>query len=114
MDASGALRFMSDKEPSPTGDGSLSRGAVRMVLRESAAVLLLDADCAFRALVSGFFTATGVFTCIRIDHVADTVIADLENIGADVFTDATPGAKIGIDFRNTHGTPPLERANDAI
>jgi hypothetical protein len=78
-----------------------------MVLREYAAVRLLDADRAFRALVSGFFAAAGIFARIRIDYVADAVIADLENIGADILTDAAPGAKIGIDFRNTHGTPPL-------
>jgi hypothetical protein len=74
-------------------------------------VLLLDADRAFRALVSGFFTASGIFARVGIDHVADAVIADLEYVGADILADTTPGAKIGIDFRNTHGTPPLERAN---
>jgi len=78
-----------------------------MGLRECAAVRLLDADGAFRALVSGFFAAAGVFTSIGIDHVTDAVIADLENIGADILADTAPGAKIGIDFGNTHGTPPL-------
>jgi hypothetical protein len=64
--------------------------------------VLLDADCAFGALVSGLFATAGVFARIGIDHVGDAVIADLENIGADILADTTPGAKIGIDFRNTH------------
>jgi len=85
-----------------------------MVLRESAAVPLFDTDRALWTLIGGFFTAASVFACVRIDHVADAVIADLEHIGADVFTNAAPGAKIGIDFRNTHGFPPLERSNEAI
>jgi hypothetical protein len=85
-----------------------------MVLRESAAVLLLDADRTFRAFISGLFTTAGVFTRVRIDHVAEAVISDLEYIGADILADTTPGAQIGIDFRNTHGSPPLERANEAI
>jgi hypothetical protein len=78
-----------------------------MVLRETAAVLLLDADRAFWALVSGFLAAAGIFARVRVDHVADAVIADLEYIGADILTDTAPGAKIGIDFGNTHGLPPL-------
>jgi len=85
-----------------------------MVLRETAAVLLLDADGALRALVSGLLAAAGVFARVRIDHVADAVVADLENIGADILTDTTPGAKIGIDFGNTHGTPPLGLASEPI
>jgi hypothetical protein len=85
-----------------------------MVLRESAAVLLLDADRTFRALICGFFTTAGIFTRVWIDHVTDTVVADLEHIGADVFADTTPGAKIGIDFGNTHGFPPLGQANEPI
>ena len=85
-----------------------------MVLRETAAVLLLDADGALRALVSGLLAAAGVFARVRVDHVADTVVADLENIGADIFTDTAPGAKIGIDFGNTHGTPPLGLASEPI
>jgi hypothetical protein len=65
--------------------------------------VLLDADSAFRTLVSGLFATAGVFTRVGIYHVGDAVIADLENIGADILADTTPGAKIGIDFRNTHG-----------
>jgi hypothetical protein len=82
-----------------------------MGLREYTAVRLLDADGAFRALVSGFLAAAGVFARIGIDHVADAVIADLEYILADILTDAAPGAKVGIDFGNTHGTPPLGLTN---
>jgi hypothetical protein len=85
-----------------------------MVLRESAAVLLLDADGALRALVSGFLTAASIFARVRIDHVGDAVVADLEDIGADIFTDTTPGAEIGIDFGNTHGTPPLGLSSEPI
>jgi hypothetical protein len=68
-----------------------------------AAVPLLDADGAFRALVSGFFATAGIFARARIDHVTETVIANLENIRTDILTDTAPGAKIGIDFGNTHG-----------
>ena len=85
-----------------------------MVLRATAAVLLLDADGALRALVSGFFAAAGIFARIGVDHVGDAVIADLENIRADILTDTAPGAKIGIDFGNTHGTPPLGLASVPI
>jgi hypothetical protein len=85
-----------------------------MVLRESGAALLLDADRALWALVSGFLAAAGIFARVRIDHVADAVIADLENIGADILTDAAPGAKIGIDFGNTHGFPPLGLTSEPI
>jgi hypothetical protein len=85
-----------------------------MVLRETAAVRLLDADRAFGALVSGFFAAAGIFARVRIDNVADAVIADLENIGADILADTAPGAKIGIDFGNTHGSPPLGLASEPI
>jgi hypothetical protein len=76
-----------------------------MVLRDEprrSHSVLLDADSAFRALVSGLFATAGVFARVRVDHVGDAVIADLENIGADILADTTPGAKIGIDFRNTH------------
>jgi hypothetical protein len=65
--------------------------------------VLLDADSPFWALVSGFFAAAGIFTRVGISHVGDAVIADLEYIGADILADTAPGAKIGIDFRNTHG-----------
>jgi hypothetical protein len=100
----------------PCGNGSfvVDPDLARMVLRETAAVLLLDADRAFRALVSGFFATAGVFARVRVDHVGDAVIADLENIGADILTDAAPGAKIGIDFGNTHGSPPLGLASEPI
>jgi hypothetical protein len=85
-----------------------------MVLRESAAgpFGLLDADRAFRALVSGLFATAGVFARVGVDHVGDAVVADLENVGADILADTAPGAKIGIDFGNTHGTPPLELASE--
>ena len=98
----------------PSRDGFSFHDAVRMVLRESASVPLFDTDRALWTLIGGFFTAAGVFACVRIDHVADAVIADLEHIGADILADTTPGAKIGIDFRNTHSTPPLGLANEAI
>jgi hypothetical protein len=85
-----------------------------MVLRESAAALLLDADSALGALVSGFLAAAGIFARVRIDHVADAVIADLENVGTNILADTAPGAKIGIDFRNTHGSPPLGLTSEPI
>jgi hypothetical protein len=70
-------------------------------------MFLLDGDRAFWALVSRFFAAAGVFARVRVDHVAQAVIADLEDIGTDIFADTTPGAEIGIDFGDTHGSPPL-------
>jgi hypothetical protein len=85
-----------------------------MVLREPAAVLLLDADRTLRALISGFLTAASIFARVRIDHVGDAVVADLKDIGTDIFTDTAPGAEIGIDFGNTHGTPPLGLSSEPI
>jgi hypothetical protein len=85
-----------------------------MVLREMGRGTLLHADRAFRALVGGFFAATGILARVRIDHVADTVIADLEHIGADILADTASGAKIGIDFGNTHDSPPLGLASEPI
>jgi hypothetical protein len=64
--------------------------------------VLLDADGALRAFVSGFFATAGVVARVRVYHVRDAVIADLENIRANILADTTPGAKIGIDFWNTH------------
>jgi hypothetical protein len=85
-----------------------------MVLRERAALLLFDADRAFRTLVGRFFTAAGVFARVRIDHVTLAIIADLEDIRADILTDTAPGAKIRIDFGNTHGSPPLGLSSEPI
>jgi hypothetical protein len=65
-------------------------------------VPLFDGNGAFWALVSGLFATTGIIARAGIYHVADTVIADLENIRADILTDTATGAKIGIDSGNTH------------
>jgi hypothetical protein len=97
----------------PARSGFTAFRVVR-VSREKAAVLLFDDDRAFRALVSGFFATAGVFARVGIDHVREAVVADLEHIGADILTDTAPGAKIGIDFGHTHGSPPLGLSGEPI
>jgi hypothetical protein len=64
--------------------------------------LLLDGNSALGALVCGFFAAASVFAGIGVNNVAQAVVADLENVGANIFTDTTTGAKVRINFGYTH------------
>jgi hypothetical protein len=78
------------------------------VLRAPVTVLSLNADGALRTLVSGLFTATGIFARVWVDDVSEAVVADLKDIRANILADTASGAKIVIDFGDTHDYPPLD------
>jgi hypothetical protein len=72
------------------------------VSADAPAAISLEGDSPLWALICGFFAAAGIFACVRVDHVRETVVRDLEDIRADIFTDTAPGAEVGIDFGHTH------------